>query len=51
MSDPMKISLAISFVAFCFLFCSILASRIRLERSKLRVGELYEIIDDRSIKN
>jgi hypothetical protein len=46
----MKISLAITFIAFCFLFFSILVSRISLERSKLRVEELHEIIDDMSIK-
>lgn len=43
-SGPMKVSLLITFLAFCFLFFCILMSRIRLERSKMRIEELNEII-------
>ena len=46
MSGPMKLSLIITFIAFCFLFFSMLISRIRLERSKMHIEELKEIMDD-----
>ena len=44
MSGPMKFSLIITFIAFCFLFFSLLISRIRLERLKRRVEEINEIM-------
>jgi hypothetical protein len=50
MSGPMKVSLLIAFLAFCFLFFCILMSRIRLERSKMRVEELNEIIGVMNIR-
>jgi len=46
MSWPMKLSLIITVIAFCFLFISLLVSRIRLERLKMRVAEINEIMDD-----
>ena len=44
MSWPMKFSLIITFIAFCFLFFAMLISRIRLERLKRRVAEINEIM-------
>lgn len=44
MSWPMKFSLIITFIAFCFLFFSMLVSRIRLERLKRRIEEINEIM-------
>ena len=46
MSGPMKLSLIITFTAFCFLFFSMLISRIRLERLRMRIHEINEIMDD-----
>jgi len=46
MSWPMKLSLIITVIAFCFLFFSLLASIIRLERLKMRVAEINEIMDN-----
>ena len=46
MSQPMKFTLIITVVAFCFLFFSLLVNRIRLERSKMRIAEINEIMDD-----
>ena len=46
MSGPMKFSLIITFIAFCFLFFSMLISRIRLERLKMNIEEIKEIMDD-----
>jgi heme exporter protein C len=46
MAQPMKLSLIITMVAFCFLFFSILISRIKLERIKLRIEEINDIMDD-----
>jgi heme exporter protein C len=46
MSGPMKFSLIITFVAFCFLFFALLISRIRLERLKMNIEEIKEIMDD-----
>ncbi len=51
MSWPMKFSLIITFIAFCFLFLSMLISRIRLERLKMRIAEINEIMDDMNLKN
>jgi heme exporter protein C len=50
MSWPMKFSLIITFIAFCFLFFSMLISRIRLERLKMRIEEINEIMDDMNLK-
>ena len=50
MSWPMKFSLIITFIAFCFLFFSLLLSRIRLERLKMRIAEINEIMDDMNFK-
>ena len=50
MSWPMKFSLIITFIAFCFLFFSLLISRIRLERSKMRIGEINEIMNDMNLR-
>jgi heme exporter protein C len=50
MSWPMQFSLIITFIAFCFLFFSVLVSRIRLERSKMCIQELNEIMDDMNFK-
>ncbi len=44
MSWSMKFTLIITFIAFCFLFFSMLISRIRLERLKRRIEEINEII-------
>ena len=49
MSWPMKLSLIITVIAFCFLFFSLLVSRIRLERLKMRIAEINEIMEDMSI--
>ena len=49
MSWPMKLSLIITFIAFCFLFFSLLISRIRLERLKMRIEEINEIVDDMNL--
>jgi heme exporter protein C len=46
MSWPMKFSLIITVIAFCFLFFSLLISRIRLERLKMNIEEIKEIMDD-----
>ena len=46
MSGPMKFSLIITFIAFCFLFVALLMSRIRLERLKMNIEEIKEIMDD-----
>ena len=50
MSWSMKFSLIITFIAFCFLFFYILVSRIRLERLKMRIAEVNEIMDDMNFK-
>ena len=49
MSGPMKFSLIITFIAFCFLFFALLISRIRLERLKMNIEEIKEIMDDINI--
>ncbi len=49
MSGPMKFSLIITFIAFCFLFFALLISRIRLERLKMNIEEIKEIMDDMNI--
>ncbi len=49
MSWPMKLSLIITLIAFCFLFVSLLISRIRLERLKMRIEEINEIVDDMNL--
>ena len=49
MSWPMKLSLIITVIAFCFLFFSLLISRIRLERLKIRIEEINEIVDDMNL--
>ncbi len=49
MSGPMKFSLIITFIAFCFLFVALLMSRIRLERLKMNIEEIKEIMDDMNI--
>jgi heme exporter protein C len=49
MSWPMKLTLIITVIAFCFLFFSLLLSRIRLERSKMRIAEINEIMEDMNI--
>ncbi len=46
MSRPMILSLTITFIAFCFLFLSILISRIQLERLKMGIVEINEIMDE-----
>jgi heme exporter protein C len=50
MSGPMKLALIITVIAFCFLFFSLLVSRIRLERLKMRVAEINGIVDDLPIE-
>jgi heme exporter protein C len=49
MSWPMKLTLIITVIAFCFLFFSLLVSRIRLERLKMRITEINEIMGDMNI--
>ena len=49
MSGPMKFSLIITFIAFCFLFFALLISRIRLERLKMNIEEIKEIMDERNL--
>jgi heme exporter protein C len=51
MSWPMKLSLMITFIAFCFLFFAMLISRIRLERLKMHIEEIKELMDDLNLKN
>ena len=51
MSWPMKLSLIITFIAFCFLFFSMLMSRIRLERSKMSIAEINAIVGDMNFRN
>ena len=46
MSQPMKLSLMVTMIAFCFMFFSILISRIKLERIKLRIEEINDIMED-----
>ena len=46
MSQPMKLSLIVTMIAFCFMFFSILISRIKLERIKLRIEEINDIMED-----
>ena len=50
MSWPMKFSLLITFIAFCFLFFSMLISRIRLERLKRSIEEINEIMGNMNSK-
>jgi heme exporter protein C len=50
MSWPIKLTLILTFIAFCFLFFSLLISRIRLERSKMLMEEINEIMDDMNFK-
>jgi hypothetical protein len=46
----MKLSLMITFIAFCFLFLSLLISRIKLEHLKTDVEEIKGIIEDMDFK-
>ncbi|UCD78228.1 MAG: cytochrome c biogenesis protein CcsA [Desulfobacterales bacterium] len=46
MSRPMKLSLIITFIAFCLLFFSILISKVKLERIKMRIEDINELMDD-----
>lgn len=46
MSRPMQTSLIVTFIAFCFLFCAILISRINLERTKTRIEEINAAIGE-----
>ena len=50
MSGPMKFTLIITFIAFCFLFFSLLLGRIRFERLKTRIEEINEIMDDMNLR-
>ncbi len=50
MSGPMKLSLMITFIAFCFLFLSLLISRIKLEHLKTDIEEIKGIIEDMDFK-
>jgi len=50
MSWPMKFSLILTFIAFCFLFISLLISRIRLERTRMLIDEINETMDDMNFK-
>jgi heme exporter protein C len=51
MSWPMKLSLMITFIAFCFLFFAMLIGRIRFERLKMHIEEINELMDDLNCKN
>ena len=51
MSWPMKFSLIVTFIAFCFLFFSLLIGRIRVEQSKMRIEEINEIMNDMNLIN
>lgn len=51
MSWPIKFSLIIAFIAFCFLFFSLLISRISIERLKMRIEEINEIMDEMNLKH
>ena len=46
MSQPMKLALLTTFIAFGFLFISVLLARIRLARQKMRIEEINEIMDE-----
>ena len=51
MSRPMKFTLVWTLVAFCFLFFALLVSRIQIERSKLFIEEVTDIMEDMISKN
>jgi len=46
-SDPMRQTLMLTFIAFCLLFFILLISRIRLEKMRLKVEELSALTEDR----
>jgi heme exporter protein C len=46
-SVPMKHTLLLTFVAFGLLFSSMLISRIRLERMRVKTGEIRALIEDK----
>ncbi len=51
MSGPMKLTLMITFIAFCFLFLAMLISRVRLEHLKTDIEEIKGIIEDINLNN
>ncbi|MBW2621559.1 MAG: cytochrome c biogenesis protein CcsA [Deltaproteobacteria bacterium] len=46
-SGPMQLTLALTFAAFCFLFFSLLLSRVKLENAGQNVGKIRAEADDR----
>jgi heme exporter protein C len=46
MSGPMKFTLLSTMVAFCFLFFTLLVSRIRIERAKRFIEDIDDILED-----
>ncbi len=51
MSWPMKVALLSTLVAFCFLFFALLVSRIQIERSRLFVEEISDVMEDMISRN
>lgn len=51
MSAPMKLSLTITFIAFIFLFFSLLISRIKLEQLKTDIEEIKGMVEDINSNN
>jgi heme exporter protein C len=51
MSWPMKVALLSTLVAFCFLFFALLVSRIQIERARLFVEEISDIMEDMISRN
>jgi heme exporter protein C len=50
MSWPMKFTLILTLIAFCFLFFSLLITRIRLERSRMLIEEINDNLDDMNFR-
>jgi heme exporter protein C len=51
MSWPMKVALLSTLVAFCFLFFALLVSRIQIERARLFVEEISDVMEDMISRN
>jgi heme exporter protein C len=50
MSWPIKFTLILTLIAFCFLFFSLLITRIRLERSRMLIEEINDNLDDMNFR-
>lgn len=47
-SDPMKYTLILTFIAFCLLFFSLLISRIKLEKMRINIEKIRDLMEDRN---